>query len=409
MKKILIPIILIVAAAAAGAVILTLRNRGEKPVPIESFIKERHTADWYAHQAELWEQQVNRKPNDDDAWIDWFVATRYKIMFETQESHKGRGVQEEDFDYSPLKDIAARLANERPDSFARYYLDYMCSRMVNGYECEDNMEKAITMCPDKEKLYSNYVAYLIPKDNDDLMKTIVRKWYKSGRFPDTFISFFYNSLAGMEPDGILIVNGDVPVYATLMVQHGMNKFKDCTMVCVSFLYIPEYRKKICRQLGIEEFDEPQVHNSQELRKWEQYVFTTLAEKSGRPVYFTSTMDVSQYGLDFTGNLYSEGLVYKYSTNKYDNLSVKRRNFEEVYNTDYLYKKTKTKNKDRYQAEDAVNLNYIPCFKSLLTYYKETGNQKQETKLHSLLTHIVDNCSDNTDASIRKMYYDEIDR
>ena len=410
MKKILIPIILIVAIIAAGAVILTIRNRGEKPVPIESFIKTRHTADWYAHQAVLWEQQVNRKPNDDDAWIDWFLATRFRIMFETQESHNGRGIRQEDLDFTPLKNIAARLAKERPTSFARYFLDHMCNRMVNGYECEDNMEEAITMRPNEERFYPNYVSYLLPTDNDELMKKIVRKWYKTDRFPNnsTFISFFYNSLAGMEPGGILVVNGDIPVYSTLLIQYGMNKFQDRTMICLSFLYIPDYRKKICKQLGIDEIDDPMVHNSQELREWEQNVFTTIAQKTGHPVYFTATMaELSQYDMDFKSNLYSEGLVIKYSPVKYDNLSVKRRNFEEVYKTDYLYNHKRSK--ETYQAEDAINLNYIPCFKSLLTYYKETGNQEQETKLRNLLTQIVDNCGENTGAAERKFYYDEIDR
>ena len=118
-------------------------------------------------------------------------------------------------------------------------------------------------------------------------------------------------------------------------------------------------------------------------------------------------EVPQYDLDFKSHLYSEGLVNKYSAVKYDNLAVKRRNFEEVYKTDYLYEKKK-KGKDTYEAEEAVNLNYIPCFKSLLTYYRETGNQKQEAKLRELMTHVVDiyvNMSDDE----RKYYYDEIDR
>ena len=409
MKKYLIPIILTVAIIAAGAVILTLKNGSEKPVPIESFIKESHTSDWYAHQADLWEQRINKKPNDDDAWINWFIATRNKIIFKNQESKKhSRRWQEEDMDFTPLKDIAARLANERPNSFARYYIDFRCSREINGYECEDNMEKAIAMRPDKAELYPNYVSYLLPKDNDELMKKILRKWYKSERFPNTFISYFYNSLAGMEPNGILIVNGDIPVYSTLLVQYGMNKFQDRTMICVSMLYLPEYRKKICRQLEIDQIDEPTVYDSKGLREWEQNVFTTIAQKTGRPLYFTSMMaEVPQYDLDFKSHLYSEGLVNKYSTVKYDNLAVKRRNFEEVYNTDYLYDKKK-KSKDTYEAEEAVNLNYIPCFKSLLTYYRETGNQKQEAKLRELMTHIVDiyvNMSDDE----RKYYYDEIDR
>ena len=111
-------------------------------------------------------------------------------------------------------------------------------------------------------------------------------------------------------------------------------------------------------------------------------------------------------LPFTDKLYSEGLVYKYSPRRYDNLSVKRRNFEEVYLTDYLYE---TFTPETYEASAyKLNLNYIPCFKSLLDYYKDNGEKRQMRRLYGLMKRVVARTENITDEE-RKRYNDEIDR
>ena len=167
----------------------------DKPEKIVTFVKTEHSTDWYAKQAKLWEAEVKKNPNNDDAWLNWFRATRYHIMhaaWDAANDSKGHPVE----DYSPLKKIAERLAKERPNSYARYMIDYYCQNFVNGFECEDNMMKAIKMRPDpdNEEIYADYVVYLLRKGETDLMAEILKKWYNTGQYSYNILSYSYNVL-----------------------------------------------------------------------------------------------------------------------------------------------------------------------------------------------------------------------
>ena len=407
MKKILL---LIVLAVALATVIASAQTRSDKPEKIVTFVKEEHNTEWYARQAKLWEAEVKKNPDNDDAWLNWFTATRYRIIYEAQDAYKAGKTKMIEEDFSPLKEFAARLAKERPNSYARYMIDYHCSRFVDGFTCEDNMLKAIKMRPDNEDVYADYVAYLLQKGETELMADILKKWYNTGEYSYTFLSYSYNVLAGMEAGGILFVNGDMPVFSSLLVKYGKDLFKDKTIICVGLFAVPGYLDHVCKELGIELEIEQKVFTGNYLtddyRKWDCNIFTAIAQKTGRPVYFSTFLsEANDY--KFQQNVYSEGLVNRYSTVKYDNLAVKRRNFEEVYLTDYLFE---TFVPESYNATAyRVNLNYLPCFKSLLDYYRKTGNKAQEDKLYKMLKHILDNSKDLLDKEEYKRYYDEIKR
>ena len=116
-----------------------------------------------------------------------------------------------------------------------------------------------------------------------------------------------------------------------------------------------------------------------MQKWEADLITTISEKTGRPLYISSPDNHPV----LSDQMYSEGLVIRYSPKKYDNLAVKRRNFESVYHTDYLYE---TFVPETYDASAyKLNLNYIPSFKSLLKFYKAEGMKKEYDELHGLMT------------------------
>jgi hypothetical protein len=104
-------------------------------------------------------------------------------------------------------------------------------------------------------------------------------------------------------------------------------------------------------------------------------------------------------------LYSEGLVMRYSKNPYDNQAIKRRNYEELYLTDYLRESFLP---ESYPAEiDRYNFNYIPCFKSLLDHYRHSGNTARYKELRSLMMRIVEQI--NVPAEEKQKYYEEINR
>src|SRR5574344_610432 len=223
MKKILIPILLLAVFATEGASVQT-----EKPEKIVSFVKINHDAHWYAHQAILWEKEVQKNPNNDDAWFYWFEATRYKLMFE----------EADDAVYDrTLIAIANRLHKERPNSYARYVIDHSCShdlkKPMELDNIQDNMLKAISMRPDFEAMYPEYVVYLMKKGRTDLMRDVLKRWYNTGDYSYVLLSFAYNCLAGMEKNGILFVGGDVDTFSSLLVQYGKGLFQDRMIINLS--------------------------------------------------------------------------------------------------------------------------------------------------------------------------------
>lgn len=410
MKRKVFSIIILAVFLMADA--QTAKNgSADTPQKIVTYIKTQNSTEWYTKQAELWKAEVKKNPDNDDAWIYWFKATRYKIMFQAEDDYNN-GITDkiEEPDYSPLKDFAQKLAKERPNSYARYIIDYYCNRFVNGFECEDNMLKAIKMRPDNEDMYSDYVVYLLQEGQTELMSEILKKWYDTGEYSYTCLSYSYNVMAGMEPNGIIFVNGDMPIFSSLLIKYGKDLFKDKTIICVGLFAAPGYLENVYKELGIEMETEinikPEYYLSDKYRSQTCKIFADIAQKTGRPVYLSTFLsEANDY--KFQQNVYSEGLVNRYSTVKYDNLAVKRRNFEEVYLTDYLYETfvPETYNTLAYK----VNLNYIPCFKSLLDYYRKTGNKTQGDKLYKMLKHILDSSKEFLDAESYKHYKDEIDR
>ena len=379
------------------AVVLTLaivsihaQKADATPQPIESFVKIEYEPEWYATQAELWHKVALNDPSNDDAWINWFRATRYNMI-----------LSDDKVDDAKLADIAQTVRKQRPNSYARYMLDYYCSMWIkSSEEYEDNMSKAISMRPDNRVLYPDYVVYLLKNGNQEQMDDILKRWYNLGEYSYSLLNYAYNEMAGMEQNGIIFVNGDTPTYSKLLVKYGKDLFPDITVICMSLLATPEYRSTVSKELGISPIPEPDYQNYD---KWTDDAVMHIIRESKRPCYFSTVIPNLP---SFQDKLYSEGLVYKYSDKKYDNLSVKQKNYEKKYLLDYLYEQFTP---ETYEATAyKLNLNYIPCFKSLLDYYNESGQKQKYKELYGLMKLIVFK-TDGISEEKRKFYYDEIDR
>lgn len=377
---------------ALASVSIHAQNADTTPQPIESFVKVEYEPDWYATQAELWHKEALKNPSNDDAWINWFRATRYNMILSD-------GF--DDVDDAKLAEIAQAVKKQRPNSYAQYILDYYCSMWIKRTEdFEDNMSKAISMRPDNRVLYPDYVVYLLKNGNQEQMDDILKRWYNTGEYSYNLLNYAYNEMAGMQHNGIIFVNGDTPTYSKLLVKYGKNLFADKTVICMSLLATPEYRSAVSKELGISPIPEPDYQNYD---KWTDDAVMHIIRESKRPCYFSTVIPNLP---SFQDKLYSEGLVYKYSDKRYDNLAVKQENYEKRYLLDYLYEQFTP---ETYEATAyKLNLNYIPCFKSLLDYYKESGQKQKYTELYGLMKRIVLKTEGISDEK-RKQYHDEIDR
>ena len=374
---------------------LGLAQQAEKVV---SPVKERHDSDWYEKQADAWNKEIKKNRKNEEAWENYYRATRYSLEM------SGSDKSSTEIN-TKLGDIIAQMERAIPNTFTFNLMKYVYHAgdlAYGGY-----MAKAISMRPDDVSRYPDYVAYLMISRNDSLLSKTCRKWYESGEYSPSLMNYSYNELSGMEDKGIIFTNGDASVFSKLLLQHGKGLFKDKKIICLSFLLCDTYVEGLEKELGIPLFSIKKEELNKDYKDWhEAYraVLNHFIKHTERPVYFSTTFRSADY--DFLkDSLYAEGLVFRYSKELYDNMAVTKRNFEEVYLMDYV---RETFIPDSYGASvSSFALNYVPCFHSLLAFYKQSGDRNNYTKLYNILHGIIEKTDFESD-SVRQSYLDCID-
>lgn len=387
------------AATNVNSGLKAMTEGDDTPRRIVSFVKEEHTPEWYAQQMTLWRRVTEREPKNGEAWLNLYHATRYHIMFTDEQE-----------DYTPLTAVWKTVHETIPDSYADYVLTYFHDKFVGIRDMDEsahervlqNMVKAIRMQPDKVELYPDYVACLMMTGDEELMNDILHRWYESGTYSANLLNYAYNEMVGLEPRAVIFTNGDVDTYSKLILQGGKGLFTDVQVVCSPMLHFTRYRETICRQLGISLTPPSDAATAEDYDRWLEKAQLAIIEQTGRPAYFCATAERMP---SFADKLYSEGLVSRYSPRRYDNLAVKQRNYEKRYLLDYLFE---TFVPETYEASAyRLNLNYIPCLKSLLDWYKQNDKARYK-ELYGMMMTIIRR-TENIPDEKKQLYYDEINR
>ena len=364
------------------------------PQKVETAVKVHRSADWYKTQERLWKNEIGKNPKNEEAWGNYYRAVRYRSWSESMP------------DVNELLDaIVEDMEKAIPDTYT-YYI----TRFHNNNQALDNpgMAKAIRMRPDAVDDYPTFISYLMQTGDEEMMRDILTRWYNSGTYSPALLNYAYNELVGLAPDAIIFAHGDTQTFAKLILQYGKGIRPDVTVVNTTFwCFAPGYREHMEKVLGLPSFAELVINGTYVLNGVPgdvvNVVYHHLINNTDRPVYFTPMADMEMP--QFTDKLYSEGLVMRYSEKPYDNLAIKRKNYEELYLTDYLRESFLPEN---YPASTApFNFNYIPCFKSLLEHYKHCGNTARYKELRGLMMRIVEQI--DVPAEEKQKYYEEINR
>ena len=364
------------------------------PQKVVTAVKVHRSADWYKTQERLWKNEIGKNPMNEEAWGNYYRAVRYRSWSESMP------------DVNELLDaIVEDMEKAIPDTYT-YYI----TRFHNNNQALDNpgMAKAIRMRPDAVDDYPTFISYLMQTGDEEMMRDILTRWYNSGTYSPALLNYAYNELVGLAPDAIVFAHGDTQTFAKLILQYGKGIRPDVTVVNTTFwCFAPGYREHMEKVLGLPSFAELVTNGTYVLNGVPgdvvNVVYHHLINNTDRPVYFTPMADMEMP--QFTDKLYSEGLVMRYSEKPYDNLTIKRKNYEELYLTDYLRESFLPEN---YPASTApFNFNYIPCFKSLLEHYKHCGNTARYKELRGLMMRIVEQI--DVPAEEKQKYYEEINR
>lgn len=372
----------------------------EQPQEIRGIIVDEHDAAWCETQQHLWLKQAEANPKDEHAWQQAFEAARYADMFSEQYGRTER-----------KSAILNQMAKHIPNSFT-YNL---CMYMTEIAEPDGNpniyAEKALQLMPqniarkDAEMLISylwmngvvvtdSYPSPIAANGKPDSnpsqdkkrqqFNSLVRTLYTTNAYPSYLLRYTYNSLQGMDENALYFVNGDVPSYTSLILQEGAGVHQDKIIIPVSFLYVETYRKALCAHLGIPDFEITKDYDSMDI--YFQDILEHIILKSNRPAYFFPSGSYPET-TDFKRKLYNEGLVFRYSTRRYDNMAIAKRNVEKRYSLHYLVEPQFT-HEDYWQGSERGQLNYMVMLAPVVKSYKQEGDTLRANQLARYLSAAV---------------------
>ncbi len=361
LKKIVMSVIAF--AFAIGAMAQT------KAVKIESPIVSEKDFMWYVEQKEAWKDIATKNPQDETAWLNYYNAARYMAWY-----------QQED---STARQVVREMEAAIPDSYTFNYCAYRESVSGKGYGVPKTYaEAALAKLPNEMQFfdYDNWVCYLAMQGDEARMRPLAKRYFDSGIYSETVLRYSYNELAGMDEDGIYIANGDAAIIPKWLIQEGMGKHKDKTIVCMPFLAVKEYRDWLCRKLDIvDPIHEEPYWTDESCRA----LLQTIIDRYGSKVYFSTTTPAS-ISDPWKQNLYNEGLLLKYSKKPYDNLAIKRRNVEERYMLEYLL----VSFRPDWTAGQRLSANYAVLLADLLPYYARHDQKRYDWLMRLLVCGIM---------------------
>ncbi len=356
----------------------------EKPAPILGFAIELKPTEWYLKQQVLWKKELDKDPKNAEAWYNYYRVSRNLSRLNPEDK---RSKEAKD---SSLTDLVNEMEKQVPNS----YEFNLCKWMTGGnrLEYKKYLLKAIALGEGRTEYLPDAVVLFEQERNHQKKAEYLQKWLDLGAYSPGLMYYNYNVLMGLEPNAILISNGDNDTYPIwLLQQKGIRK--DVTLLNTSLLYLDDYRNKMFAELGLkpfEPFKKPFPITQEEYDAGEKRMRTEMLEllsqnKYQSPVYIAVTCG-ELYAKENEKNLYLTGLTYQYSKTNIDNIALLRKNFELNYALDYLDKDFYFDRSSYYSKQS--NMNYVIPMIKLWEHYKLCGEKLKAEKIKSQILSIV---------------------
>ena len=368
-------------AMMLGVTLLSGWTWAQKPEKIKMYVVKQQDSTYYATQSQLWKKEVAKRPHDEEAWDNYYNATRYAQWF-----HDRNNSEEQQL----LESMKRAIPNT--------YTYYKCAYRYNQGSPESvrAAEEALRRLPQGHDDYDTWVGYLLLTAQMNRLSEMARQYYETGSYSPAILQYNYNELQGMDEGGIYVGNGDASIIPKLLLQYGKEVHKDKIIVCFPMLIAKDYAEYVFKKLGLGPVPEPlrPLTSQEAYEAYYQQLMETIRNHTIRSLYF-SAFNIKDMVPTWTDSLYNEGLVMKYSTRLYDNRAVKRRNVEERYLLDYLRQSFTPR---EWTTNSRLTANYAVLCSDLLPYYK-----KHDSKRYQWLYETLTQGINQTDLSGEEKY------
>jgi hypothetical protein len=219
---------LVLMGVLLGFVLLPLRdtNAGDviRPEEIRSKRLVIYDQDTYVKLADLWEKYQKAFPSE-YAYGNWVYAERY--------------AQRRDF--IPL---VKKGLKKYPSNPLLLYLGSMeRNNESNNRQGLEYLERAVSIDPNFLDPWFSLVTQYMLQNDDEKLDVALKRILESGYIRDDILDFNYNVLIGLEPNAVLITNGDNDTYPAWILQRILKVRTDVAVVNISLLnsdWYPNY-------------------------------------------------------------------------------------------------------------------------------------------------------------------------
>jgi len=344
----------------------------QKPEKQISFAAQSKPHSYYVQQAELWWGEVEKNKQSEEAWYNYFRASR--------NAHGTADWRSDFIKESPYlrtgDSILAMIGRHIPGTFTHNYLTYLNQGI--GTDNSEHLLIAYRMNPDFEGIHSSVVTLAESRLDMALRKKVNSEWHNTAYLSPQLLTYAYNVLQSLDTAAVLFTQHDNDTYPLWMLQDALGIRDDVRVINIDFLLLEDYRKQIYRQLDVPELKLGEIDLDEYHSNWRKVLTHVLAAYAAkRPVYLGMTVAGELYK-DFEKSLHPTGLAYKFSKEPMDVSAINRRLYEDTFLLDYLRHMLSP---DRNQANvNWQNINYLTCFKDV---YRQYISEKKSDEARAL--------------------------
>ena len=201
--------------------------KAEKPQKVPRIVYEIYSNDWYKTQAVLWKKELEKNPQNKEAWYNFYNANRYARFEEVDNKDR----QEK------LDKIIHDMGQAIPNSYEYHLLKYWTKCDIEDIA---PAQETYNIDPNRPDTYYTFLSYYALTGDVKNLRKFCRKLYDSQDIEPWLYYYNYNVLMSLEPNAVLVTNGDNDTYPIWVLQQAKNIRRDITVINISLLTTEKY-------------------------------------------------------------------------------------------------------------------------------------------------------------------------
>ena len=317
--------------------------------------------EWYLQQSRDWEKTVGREPHNAAAWFNYFLATEYSFR---------QGLLPREQQEQTLSELVGRMEKQVPDAF-EYYL--VRARFSHD---EAALNRAHDLNPNHPEPYFEFLTKAQIGGDTAAFERHAKSLYRTREIPEGLLNYNYNVLMSLEPGAIIFSNGDNDTYPVWVLQGAKGVRRDVLLLNIHLArFVPEYLTRQLARHGIS-VDKETLPGREDPAFLAHLCQLLQRQAPAAPLYLALTVEKSQYEI-FRKDLYLTGLAFRYSQNRYDNVSDLLNRFMPSARLDYLrYDWYSEEHIAREHILTPLKLNYIAPFVMISEAFEARGDSRK---------------------------------